>query len=343
MSGCFPSRSGLFFYCLHLCPEFDRLHVIGRVEVFYMNQNLPPTVCLNGVLVRRVREEKKLTQLYVAKVVGVTTDTISRWENNRYPSIKRENALRLAEALEVSVEQILEGGTGECPLPSEPSSAGPRWYRILPPVLVLAVLAGMFFYSFHHGEVLEAGVTGSRLLPDYAAPGSIIPVQIHLAAEAEMKGVILREHFPRGWKLIEANPPASSLDNVEGVARWIIKPNEGHRSISYLLKVGEKAELESTGEFVGEVVAKSSGRTPPAPVLGEVEIRVAPFLWADLNGDNLIDDGEMLQASDTVDEMKGVHINWDLLENIWDAGGYKWDVREQGFVPVKPPHPDSFF
>jgi hypothetical protein len=63
-------------------------------------------------------------------------------------------------------------------------------------------------------------------------------------------------------------------------------------------------------------------------------------LWADLNGDNLIDDGEMLQASDTVDEMRGVHINWDLLENIWDAGSYKWDVRKQGFVPVKPPHPD---
>jgi transcriptional regulator with XRE-family HTH domain len=304
-----------------------------------MSQSLPPTVCLNGALVRRVREEKKLTQLYVAKVVGVTTDTISRWENNRYPSIKRENALRLAEALEVSVEQILEGGTGECPLPEAPPSTGSRWYRIVPPILVLAVLAGMFLY-FHRGEVLEAGVTGSRLLPAYAAPGSIIPVQIRLEADSEMKGIILREHFPRGWKLIEASPPASSLDNVEGVARWIIKPNEGQRPISYLLKVGEKAELGSSAAFSGEVVAKSNGRTPPAPVLGEMQIKVAPFLWADLNGDNLIDDGEMLQASDTVDEMKGVHINWELLENIWDAGSYKWDVRKQGFVPVKPPPPD---
>ena len=305
-----------------------------------MNQNLPPTVCLNGLLVRRVREEKKLTQLYVAKVVGVTTDTISRWENNRYPSIKRENALRLAEALEVSIEQILEGGTGECPLPETAASVGRRWRQVVPPILVLAAVVGMFFYSFHRGEVQDAGIKGSRSLPNYAAPGSIIPVQIHLEAVAEMQGVILRERFPRGWKLIEASPPASSLDNVEGVARWIIKPNEGQRPISYLLKVDEKAEIGSTGGFNGEVVAKSKGRTPPAPVLGDEQIKVAPFLWADLNGDNLIDDGEMLQASDTVDEMKGVHINWDLLENIWDAGSYKWDVRKQGFVPVKPPHAD---
>lgn len=308
-----------------------------------MNQSLPPTVCLNSVLVRRVREEKKLTQLYVAKVVGVTTDTISRWENNRYPSIKRENALRLAEALEVSIEQILEGGTGACPIPEDNPSSGRRWHRIVPPVVVFTVLAGIFFLYQHRGEVLEAGVTGSRLLPPFAAPGSIIPVQIRLEAEAEMKGVILREHFPRGWKLIEANPPASSLDNVEGVARWIIKPNEGSRPISYLLKVGETAELGSTGEFAGEVVAKSSGRTPPAPVFGEVQIMVAPYLWADLNGDNLVDDGEMLQASDRVDEMKGVHINWDLLESIWDAGSYKWDVRKQGFVPVRPAPPDLAF
>ena len=103
-----------------------------------MTQLLPPTVCLDGAAVRRVREEKKLTQLYVAKVVGVTTDTISRWENNRYPSIKRENALRLAEALEVPVEEILQGGTGECTIPEPAPPPPPRrlFMRILPVFLV---------------------------------------------------------------------------------------------------------------------------------------------------------------------------------------------------------------
>ena len=65
-------------------------------------------VKIDGSKVRSLRESKGLTQLYISTVVGVTTDTISRWENKRYPSIKEENALKLADALEVSLEQILE-------------------------------------------------------------------------------------------------------------------------------------------------------------------------------------------------------------------------------------------
>jgi len=65
------------------------------------------TVCIDATEVKRIREGKQLTQFYVSKVVGVTTDTISRWENNRYPTIRRENALKLAEALEVPLADIL--------------------------------------------------------------------------------------------------------------------------------------------------------------------------------------------------------------------------------------------
>lgn len=307
-----------------------------------MSQTLPPTICLDGAAVRRVREEKKLTQLYVAKVVGVTTDTISRWENNRYPSIKRENALRLAEALEVAIEAIIEGGTGVCSVPEEQQAPGRRWYRFVPPLVVIAVLAAVYLF-FHRGEVLEPGVTGARFLPNYAAPGSVIPVQVRLAFEDRMKGFILRERFPAGWKLIEANPPASSLDNVDGVARWIIKPGEENRPVSYLIQVAAGAEIGSEAQFRGEVVAKSNGRTPPVPVFGVEQVRVAPFLWADLNGDNVVDDGEMLQASDTMDEMKGVHLDWNLLEKVWDAGGYRWDEQQAAFVPVRPPHAEPVF
>ena len=66
-----------------------------------------PMVNIDGARIRRIREEKGLTQLYVATVVGVTTDTISRWENRRYPNIKKENAVKLAEALETRMADIL--------------------------------------------------------------------------------------------------------------------------------------------------------------------------------------------------------------------------------------------
>ena len=66
------------------------------------NEHQTSTVCLDGGEVKRQRELHGLTQLYVSKVVGVTTDTISRWENNRYPTIRRENAINLADALETA-------------------------------------------------------------------------------------------------------------------------------------------------------------------------------------------------------------------------------------------------
>jgi transcriptional regulator with XRE-family HTH domain len=306
-----------------------------------MGHELPPTVCLNGVAVRRIREEKKLTQLYVSKVVGVTTDTISRWENNRYPSVKRENALRLAEALEVSVEDILEP---EC---SEESASVEQ--EVLPSrpllkylFLILAlgiIIGGVLFY--HHRQVPESGLSAERLLPHYAAPGSVIPVQVRLETEAEIKGFILRERFPPGWKLIEANPPPSSLDNEVGTARWIIKPGEKHKVVSYLVKVAPGVEMGKAVTFSGEIVANPDGRNAPSSLSGDNRIQVGPYQWADQNGDNVIDDGEMLQASDTVDEMKGVHMDWKLLDNIWDAGGYRWDARHERFVPEKKPLPAS--
>ena len=150
-----------------------------------------------------------------------------------------------------------------------------------------------------------------------------------------MKGFILREHFPPGWKLIEASPPPSSLDNEEGTARWIVKPGEERRLIAYLLRVDADAELGKQARFTGEVVANPNGRNVPSTISGDTLIRIARFQWADLNGDNVIDDAEMLQASETVDLMQGIHIDWTQLEDIWDAGRYRWDESKKRFVPQK--------
>ena len=94
-----------------------------------MDSNKPlasgiPMVNIDGAKIRRIREEKGLTQLYVATVVGVTTDTISRWENRRYPNIKKENAVKLAEALEIQMADIIDHGQPTPPAeppPAEPS------------------------------------------------------------------------------------------------------------------------------------------------------------------------------------------------------------------------------
>jgi len=301
-------------------------------EEHTLEPHLPPTVLIDGAAIRRIRETKKLTQLYVAKVVGVTTDTISRWENNRYPSIKRDNVLRLAEALEVDVEKLLLSEEGE--EESSESAAPANRSRLLPLFLLCLVILGVMFIYFQR-KPARMEVLAERMLPRYAAPGTVIPVWVKIEPSLRQKGYILREHFPHGWKLIESSPPASSLDNVEGIARWIVKPGETREKIVYLLKVGRAKALGESQLFKGEVVIKGGTQDAPAQVGGNLKMEIAGYLWPDSNGDRIIDDGEMLAASDVFDEMNGVHLDWNFLEKVWDAGHYSWNQKKNWFVPVK--------
>jgi transcriptional regulator with XRE-family HTH domain len=294
-------------------------------------QDNSSTLCLDASEIRRIRESQQLTQLYVSKVVGVTTDTISRWENNRYPTIRRENALKLAEALEVPLEDILlkpvEASQDEPEI--EKKSALPWLIAGSLAIVVLAILATLFSSS----PPAPASVTADRILPDFAGPSSSIPVQIHLTHRSQRGGVIIREYFPKGWKIVQAHPPASSLDNVNGVARWIIKAGDDRERIVYLVQVDPAARVNSEGSFQGEIVGSNEGGKSAVPIQGESKINVAEVHWADANGDGQIDDAEMLEASFTIEDMSGVHIDWNDLEQLWNAGRYVWDKKAVKFLP----------
>lgn len=290
------------------------------------------TVCLDSAEVKRIREEMQLTQFYVSKVVGVTTDTISRWENNRYPTIRRENALKLAAALEVPLSDILQKPVAEVAPPevvTRKSSA--LLWMVLGLLLVAALL--VIFFVLRAVPPAPARVTAERIMPGFAAPGSTIPVQVALSFGDVNNGVIVRESFPKGWKVVQANPPASSLDNVNGVARWIIKAGDDSTRIVYLLQVDPLAKVDDESRFQGEVVASKEGRQSAVPVQGESHITVAPVHWADTDGNGRIDDGEMLEASYTIEDMAGVHIDWHDLEQLWDAGSYLWNDKRGKFLP----------
>lgn len=307
-----------------------------------MSENVSPTVCLDGSSVRRIREEKNLTQLYVAKVVGVTTDTISRWENNRYPTIKRSNAIRLADALDVDLESVLRSETED----EEAEEITTKSWQSAPwgiGILLVGFVLGLWYFSSGEKEETTTVVRAQRLLPTFAAPGATIPVRVRLDLEGEMKGFILREHFPKGWKMIEASPPPSSLDNVEGIARWIIKSEQMPSVITYRIQAAPEASQGAIVKFIGEVVANPRGYGQVEIVSGGGEVKVDYYHWADSDGDEVIADWEVLRASDTVDEMKKIHLDWDVIEAIWDAGGYQWNTKAHRFVPVRvspPPSPE---
>lgn len=312
----------------------------------------PPTVCLDGSAVRRIREEKRLTQLYVAKVVGVTTDTISRWENNRYPTVRRENLFKLGEALEssahllvkadvVMVESAEENDSAAAVAPPAPGKTF-LLGRALRYLGMIALLLAAVFVFYHllsppppTPQTVPPDFTATRTLPRYAAPGMVIPVRVRLNVDDATKRYIIREHFPPGWEVIEASPPASSIDNQDGMARWIVKQGEKRSLIVYLVRVDPHSPLGMIARFHGEIVANLDEKSQPIASVGETEMTVGPYVWSDLNGDSTVDDAEMLEASQTFEDLEGVHLEWKELEGLWDAGRYRFDPSARRFIPKK--------
>ena len=137
----------------------------------------------------------------------------------------------------------------------------------------------------------------------------------------------------QGWKITQAHPPGSSLDNVHGIARWIIKAGDVRDRVVYLVQVDTEAKLDSEQAFQGEIVASSEGSQSAVPILGDSSVSVAPVHWVDTNADGRIDDVEMLEGSFTIEDMAGVHIDFGDLEELWDAGSYTWNRQKNLFVP----------
>jgi transcriptional regulator with XRE-family HTH domain len=296
-----------------------------------------PSVAIDGEAVRRIREEKRLTQLYVSKVVGVTTDTVSRWENNRYPTIRRDNALKLAEALEVTLSDILK----QNPIAEESAEKNhlkktQGKNRIYFFVLAGIILIVLFFllpqFNLSSAPVLKA----SRLLPPYAAPGSRILIRVELVAKKPLKGMILKEKFPQGWHLIESEPAVSGLDPTTGIARWIFRNPALKTRVLYILEVATDAHPDSAPAIDGELIANPDGQHSGVSLKSIGTMQVKPFHWADKNGDRIIDDMEILELSDLMEETGPLQLDWDLIETIWEVGAYQWQADKKQFVPVQP-------
>ncbi len=60
---------------------------------------------------------------------------------------------------------------------------------------------------------------------------------------------------------------------------------------------------------------------------------VAKIHWADLNGDGLIDDDEMLDASYLSENMPNLPLDLDAVEELWIEEQYYWNDELLRFVP----------
>lgn len=294
-----------------------------------------PVVAIDGPKIKLIRETRKLTQLYVASVVGVTTDTISRWENNRYPAIKRDNAEKLASALEVELTEILR--QEELAQVDEEPLRLSKWSKTHY-LLLLALVAAALLVTrtvFMSGPQFAVPMA-VRKLPRFGAPGEIVPVQLKINRKnATANGLILKERLPEGWRLINSYPLAALGPVDAQEVKWLIPAGTGPLTISYTIRISPTALLQTTTTFAGEIVAPVGGISRKRACGGDLTIIVAGVHWADSNGDGRIDDDEIMPAYYLTEEMKGLGLDWKTIEAIWNGKGYHWDPRTGEFEVLR--------
>ncbi len=303
------------------------------------------TVKIDGSKVRQLREKQKLTQLYVATAVGVTTDTISRWENKHYPTIKRENGLKLAEALSVSLAELLEEDAqpSSCSVNErrqiDNSATSPTVKKVavarvlfLLPLFLVGIAGGAAFFLWHKDKV---EVTAVRYLPSTVLPDEPFPVLVRVALpDTYDSSLMIREVVAKECNIVNSVPPLSAQDKDDKVLKWITLPKSNEFAVFYLLSCSSAGRENSTLKFSGSVLAGDRGDAA-TEVLGDNSVKLGSFHWADTNGDNVIDDYEMLSVYELFPEHVNLGINAAEIEDIWAAKGYRWHADEKKVEIIK--------
>lgn len=300
-----------------------------------------PIVRIDGSRIKKIRDAKGLTQLYLSEVVGVTTDTISRWENRRYPSIKLENARKLAQALEVDLEEILEKEEDTPTAPPQDPLAHTE--NIIPPksrllkiglplFLVIAALGGYFYFSLSQGN--KPPVSATRILPPHIPPGQIFPVLIRVLNPTDASiALIVKESVPPGTIVLSGIPPFTTFDNRGNELKWISRTASRQTVFAYSVQSPEDV---TTGqlEFNGSVTLKQASGSDNI-IHGAAKVTVSPYHWADTNKDLIIDDEEILAVYDMYSEIEGLDFDRDLIDDIWAGSGYRWDKKTGQYIVLE--------
>lgn len=292
-------------------------------------------VKIDGAKVRHLREQKGLTQLYVATAVQVTTDTISRWENKRYPSVKKENCLKLAEALGVSLEEILETQENietaqkhEEPTQHPTDFASAKQLKqkmfLMAGCLLAALIAGSStWYFFLRTDTPP--ITAKRILPKHCLPGQPFPVVIEVTASSKKSiTTILREMLPEGALLKKASPAVSAPNEKGRELKWLEKIDGPTR---FVYTVTLKGKPDDSFKFTGNIAVSQDSENARI-VVGNDTITLGTFHWADSDSDGILNDKEMLAVHDQFSGTEKLGIDVGLIEKIWLGSGYRWNAKK---------------
>lgn len=302
-------------------------------------------VKVDGAKIKNLRESQGLTQLYLATAVQVTTDTISRWENKKYPTIKKENGVKLAEALNVELDDLLlteevaaanETPTSASPVEETPPAQSPKPQN--PPFgkrKTIGLLAsGLFLLG---GYVVWQFLTpppdpiifAERDLPHHGVPGQPFPVLIRVSGiTAENSAtVIIKENLPNGAKILKIAPDNSGGAMKKETVKWL-KKIDGPTTFAYVATI--TGEDSSAFTFSGNASVSGDSSTP-AVIAGNNSILLGPYHWADTDQDGRINDNEILAVHERYKEIEGIAVDIETIEAIWLGSGYSWNSKTKSF------------
>lgn len=310
----------------------------------------PVMIKIDGTKIRRIREQKGLTQLYIATAVEVTTDTVSRWENKRYPSIKKENGVKLAQALEVTLDEILDSvpevqsidsNTRQPEQNNNADTTSPATTVTRPAAPFLSLKTALFltlmfiplfgviiYFLYLQEDTVLPQITVKRTVSAHFIAGQPLPVFVHISSSTDdAVSFILRENLPPGATVLSTYPEISEKHKKNNSIQWL-----GNISTSALFIYTISTTEQFSGTILFDGILKiSSSSKGEIMVSGDQNSAAGLHHWADKNQDNRISDEEILTIYDLTNSNQYTEIDMDLLEEIWLGDGYIWHPKEQQF------------
>ncbi len=296
---------------------------------------------IDGEKIKKLREDQGLTQLYMAAAIDVTTDTISRWENKRYPTIKEENGAKLAETLGVPLDDILlteDAPSHETGADFEEETSGQRpplrrtpRRRWLPVGLVVLIVVSLtLLWAYYQRSATPLDLDAVRIMPPHTIPGTPFPVVVEIRQNSSTPiSIIVKEFLPEDCEVLQLSPPDGSAKGADQL-KWIHKLQETRR-FSYLARIDGPPSTAAT--FSGTVSTARSEES--IQVRGKEEITLGRHHWADLDADGSISDQEILVVFDYYSDIDDFAINIEFIEKMWLGSRYSWD-EEKNLITITP-------
>lgn len=300
-------------------------------------------LAIDGEKIKQFRESHGLTQLYVATSLGVTVDTISRWENGRSLNIKLENAEKLVEVLEVSIAEISKASNDPDPQsPSQTASSEEipkgsvfryKWPLLATILLVAGIVAGRVFVSPVLPE--QEKLTAVRYLPVHTSPAQPFPVILKVyASKKKSLSFIVKEFLPPSCKVIASQPDFFENGGSGRTIRWLGNVSEEEDSyFAYLVRVQADAEEGSQLSFSGYITVNGTNEQQNS-VQGDHQLTILNYHWADSNRDLRIDDSEILTIYNSFDIFEDIGVDIDEIHQIWASSGYRLNADSRKFEIV---------